>query len=84
MQQLQLIQQQAQLQHRGVNHHTLNGSMNSTNTNGILGQPTASLLAAKLYEDRMKQPQPVNSEISPQFIDANSVALLKSATSHPG
>ncbi|XP_074582236.1 transcriptional corepressor LEUNIG_HOMOLOG-like [Curcuma longa] len=84
MQQLQLIQQQAQLQHRGVSHPTLNGTMNCTNTNGILGPPTASLLAAKLYEERMKQPQPVDSEISPQLIDANSVALLKSTTSHPG
>ncbi|XP_042387155.1 transcriptional corepressor LEUNIG_HOMOLOG-like [Zingiber officinale] len=88
MQQLQLIQQQAQLQQRGVNHLALNGTLNgtisSTNTNGISGPPTASLLAAKLYEERMKQPQTMDGEISPQLLDANRVVLLKSATNHPG
>ncbi|KAG6505964.1 hypothetical protein ZIOFF_031277 [Zingiber officinale] len=81
MQQLQLIQQQAQLQQRGVNHLALNGTLNgtisSTNTNGISGPPTASLLAAKLYEERMKQPQTMDGEISPQLLDANRVVLLK-------
>ncbi|XP_042376832.1 transcriptional corepressor LEUNIG_HOMOLOG-like isoform X1 [Zingiber officinale] len=84
MQQLQLIQQQAQLQQRGVNHPPLNGTISSTNTNGISGPPTASLLAAKLYEERMKQPQSMDSEISPQLLDANRVALIKSANNHPG
>ncbi|WOK98747.1 transcriptional corepressor [Canna indica] len=83
-QQAQLQQQQAQLQQRGVNHPALNGTINSTNTNGIAGPPTASLLAAKMYEERMKQPQSMDAEMSPQLLDANRVALLKSATSNPG
>ncbi|WOL05759.1 transcriptional corepressor [Canna indica] len=85
MQQLQIMQQQqAQLQRRGVNHPALNGTINATNNIGISGPPTASLLAAKMYEERMKQPQSMDAEISPQYLDANRVALLKSANSHPG
>ncbi|URE06665.1 LisH [Musa troglodytarum] len=85
MQQLQVMQQQqAQMHRRGANHPAIGGTINATNTNGILGPPTGSLLAAKMYEERMKQPQPVHTEISPQFLDANRLALLKSATSHPG
>ena len=85
MQQLQVMQQQhAQMHRRGANHPAIGGTINATNTNGILGPSTASLLAAKMYEERMKQPQSVDTEISPQFLDANRVALLKSATSHPG
>ncbi|KAF8392028.1 hypothetical protein HHK36_022368 [Tetracentron sinense] len=50
----------------------------------MLGQSTASVLAAKLYEDRMKHPHSMDSETSPQLIDASRMALLKSASNHPG
>ncbi|CAA6662514.1 unnamed protein product [Spirodela intermedia] len=83
MQQLQLIQQrQAQLR-RDTNHPSLGGSMNAINSDGILGPSTASVYAAKLYEERMKIPHSLESESSQQF-DANRMALLKSATNHPG
>lgn len=83
MQQMQLIQQrQAQLR-RDTNHPSLGGSINAINSDGILGPSTASVYAAKLYEERMKIPHSIESESSQQF-DASRMALLKSATNHPG
>ncbi|MQM01692.1 hypothetical protein Taro_034447 [Colocasia esculenta] len=83
MQQLQLIQQrQAQLR-RDTGHPSLSGPVNTINSDGILGPSSASVLAAKLYEERMKVPPSMESESSPQF-DANRMALLKSAANHPG
>uniref|UniRef100_A0A1D1YR16 Transcriptional corepressor LEUNIG n=1 Tax=Anthurium amnicola TaxID=1678845 RepID=A0A1D1YR16_9ARAE len=82
MQQLQLIQRQAQLR-RDTNHPSLSGPINAINSDGILGPSTASVLAAKLYEERLKVPHSMESESSPQF-DANRMTLLKSATNHPG
>ncbi|XP_077229855.1 transcriptional corepressor LEUNIG_HOMOLOG-like isoform X2 [Tasmannia lanceolata] len=69
MQQLQLIQQRhAQLQRR----------------DSEMAQSTASVLAAKMYEERMKQTHSMDSESSPQLLDASRVALLKPATNNPG
>ena len=83
MQQLQLIQQrQAQLR-RDTNHPSMGGSLNGINSDGLLGPSTASVYAAKLYEDRMKIPHGIDSESSQQF-DASRMALLKSATAHQG
>ncbi|XP_078439952.1 LEUNIG-like protein [Wolffia australiana] len=83
MQQLQLIQQrQAQLR-RDTSHPSLGGSINGINSEGLLGPSTASVYAAKLYEERMKIPHSMESESSQQF-DANRIALLKSAAGHPG
>uniref|UniRef100_A0A1D1XR09 Transcriptional corepressor LEUNIG n=2 Tax=Anthurium amnicola TaxID=1678845 RepID=A0A1D1XR09_9ARAE len=84
IQQLQLIQQrQAQLQRRDANHPSLSGPINAINSDGILGPSTASVLAAKLYEERMKHPHLMDSDSSTQF-DANRMALLKSVTNQPG
>jgi hypothetical protein len=83
MQQLQLVQQRnAQLQRRDPNHPGL--SMNAMNSEGMMGQPSASVLAMKMYEERMKHPHSMDSETSPALIDPNRMALLKSATNHPG
>ncbi|KAK9289269.1 hypothetical protein L1049_017745 [Liquidambar formosana] len=82
MQQLQLVRQ-AQLQRRDSNHSSLGGPVNAVNSEGMLGQSTASALAAKLYEERMKHSNPMDSESSQPFIDAR-MGLLKSATHHPG
>ncbi|KAK8466575.1 hypothetical protein PHAVU_008G125400 [Phaseolus vulgaris] len=83
MQQMQLMQQRnAQLQRRDPNHPALGSSINAMNTEGMLGQQPASVLAMKMYEDRMKHPQPMDSEASPTLMDANRMALLKSAASH--
>lgn len=85
MQQLQLMQQRnAQLQRRDPNHPPLGGPMNALNSEGIMGQPSASVLAMKMYEERMKHPHSMDSDTSPALIDANRMALLKSATNHQG
>ncbi|KAJ1429356.1 WD40/YVTN repeat-like-containing domain superfamily [Sesbania bispinosa] len=85
MQQLQLMQQRnAQLQRRDPNHPALGGSLNAMNSEGMLGQPPASVLAMKMYDERIKHPHSMDSEASPTLIDANRMALLKSATSHQG
>ncbi|GMP90404.1 hypothetical protein CsSME_00041553 [Camellia sinensis var. sinensis] len=85
MQQLQLLQQRnAQLQRRDPNHPPLGGPINAMNSEGMMGQPSASVLAMKMYEERMKHPHSMDSETSPAIIDANRMALLKSATNHQG
>ncbi|KAL1143268.1 hypothetical protein V6Z11_A11G150100 [Gossypium hirsutum] len=43
----------------------------------MMGHPSASILAMKLYEERVKNPQSVDSETSSALIDANRMALLK-------
>ncbi|XP_015689611.1 transcriptional corepressor LEUNIG_HOMOLOG-like [Oryza brachyantha] len=85
MQQLQLIQHRhAQLQRSNASHPSLNGPINTLNSDGILGPSTASVLAAKMYEERLKHPQSMDSEGSP-LLDASRMALLKSAaTNHAG
>ncbi|KAL5562094.1 hypothetical protein UlMin_031841 [Ulmus minor] len=85
MQQLQLMQQRnAQLQRRDPSNPALGGSLNSINSEGMMGQPSASVLAMKMYEERMKHPHSMDSETSPALIDANRMALIKSATNHQG
>ncbi|KAG6425417.1 hypothetical protein SASPL_115852 [Salvia splendens] len=74
-------QRSAQLQRRDPNHQPLGGPMNS---DGMMGQPSASVLAMKMYEERMKHPHPMDSETSPGLIDANRMALLKSASGQQG
>ncbi|AQK76057.1 leunig-related2 [Zea mays] len=84
MQQLQLMHQRhAQLQRTNANHPSLNGPINALNSEGILGPSTASVLAAKMYEERLKHPHSMESEGS-QLIEASRMALLKSATNHAG
>ncbi|KAL7151742.1 hypothetical protein ABFS83_04G052000 [Erythranthe nasuta] len=86
MQQLQLMQQRnahAQLHRRDPNHPPL-GPMNSINSEGMMGQQSAGVLTMKLYEDRMKHPNSMDSETSSGLIDANRMALLKSASNPQG
>lgn len=84
MQQLQAMQQRnSQLQRRDPSHPGFGGSMGTLNSEAMMGQSSASVLAMKIYEDRMK-PHSMDTEASPALIDANKMALLKSATSHPG
>ncbi|MBA0613195.1 hypothetical protein Godav_013682, partial [Gossypium davidsonii] len=82
IQQLQLMRQ-AQLQRRDPNNPSMVGPVNAIGSEGMLGQSNASALAAKMYEERMKQPNAVTSETSQPLLDAR-MALLKSATNHPG
>lgn len=85
MQQLQLMQQRnAQLQRRDPNHSPIGGPINAINSEGMMGQPSASVLAMKMYEERMKHPQSMDSETSSALMDPNRMALLKSASNHQG
>jgi hypothetical protein len=54
------------------------------NPEGMMGQPSASVLAMKMYEERMKHPHSMDSETSPALIDANRLSLLKSPTVQQG
>ncbi|KAF3457670.1 hypothetical protein FNV43_RR02328 [Rhamnella rubrinervis] len=81
MQQLQLMRQ-AQLQRRDPNHPPLSSPLNAIGSEGMLGQSTANAMATKMYEERMKHPNPMDSETSQPLLDAR-MALLKS-TNHPG
>ncbi|XP_019449826.1 PREDICTED: transcriptional corepressor LEUNIG_HOMOLOG-like isoform X1 [Lupinus angustifolius] len=81
MQQLQLMRQ-AQMQRRDSNHPPLGGPVSAITAEGVLGQSTASALAAKMYEDRMKHSNSMETETSQPLVDAR-IALLKS-TNHPG
>ncbi|MCE3050798.1 hypothetical protein HAX54_048194, partial [Datura stramonium] len=82
MQQLQLMQQRnAQLQRRDQNP-SLGGPINAINSEGMMGQPSASVLAMKMYEEQMKHPHSLDSETSSSLIDPNRMALLKSASNH--
>ncbi|XP_022858929.1 transcriptional corepressor LEUNIG_HOMOLOG-like [Olea europaea var. sylvestris] len=81
MQHLQLMQQRhGQLQRRDPNHPPIGGPMNSE---GMIGQPSASMLAMKMHEEHMKHSQSMDSETSPALIDAR-MALLKSANNNQG
>ncbi|KAL6967397.1 hypothetical protein U1Q18_033205, partial [Sarracenia purpurea var. burkii] len=81
MQQLQIMQlRNAQLQRRDPNHPPLGGPINAMNSEGMIEQPSASVLAMKRYEERMKNYCSMDSETSPALIAANRMALLKSAT----
>ncbi|XP_030477206.1 transcriptional corepressor LEUNIG_HOMOLOG [Syzygium oleosum] len=82
MQQLHLMRQ-AQLQRSNSAQSSLGGPANSVNSEGMLGQPTASALAAKMYEERLKLSNPMDSQVSQPLLDAR-LALLKSTSSHPG
>lgn len=77
-------QRNAQLQRRDPNHPPLGGPTNGMNSEGMMGQPSASVLAMKMYEERMKHPHSVDSETSPALMDANRMALLRSATNQQG
>ena len=84
MQQLQLMQHRnAQMQRRDPNHPALS-SINAMNPEGMMGQPSASVLAMKMYEERMKHPHSMDSETSPALIDANRLSMLKSSTGQQG
>ncbi|XP_010936000.1 transcriptional corepressor LEUNIG_HOMOLOG isoform X1 [Elaeis guineensis] len=85
MQQLQLMQQRhAHLQRTNANHPSFSGPINTISSDGVLGSSTASVLAAKMYEERLKNPHSIESDASPQLLDASRMALLKSAANHPG
>ncbi|KAG0460456.1 hypothetical protein HPP92_020350 [Vanilla planifolia] len=85
MQQLQFMQQrQLQLQRAGSNHPSLSSPVSGMSSDGIMGPSTATVLAAKIYEQSLKHPSLIDSETSSQLLDPNRTSCLKSPTSHPG
>ncbi|KAL6638318.1 hypothetical protein ACP70R_025890 [Stipagrostis hirtigluma subsp. patula] len=64
---LQLLQQ-----HHNANLHTSNP----------LGSDVSAVLASKMMEDRFRNPNPVDSDASQHLLDANRIALLKSAAAN--
>ncbi|XP_011020662.1 PREDICTED: transcriptional corepressor LEUNIG-like [Populus euphratica] len=82
MQHFQLMQH-AQLQRGGNNNPTMGGPVNAVGSEGMLRQSNASVLAAKMYEERLKHSNQMESETSQPHLDAR-MALLKSTTNHPG
>ncbi|XP_062213119.1 transcriptional corepressor LEUNIG_HOMOLOG-like isoform X2 [Phragmites australis] len=74
---LHLLQQQHAHLHR--RDPSLNAAMNALNSSDV-----SAVLASKMMEDRMRNPNPVDSEASQQLLDANRIALLKSATNQTG
>lgn len=85
IQQLQLLQQRsAQLQRRDPNQPNLSAPIHNANSEGVIGQPSASPLAMKMHEERMKHPQGMDLETSQAHIDASRISVLKSASDHQG
>lgn len=79
-QQMLIMQQRnAQLQRGNPNHSPHGGSATNIQPDGIMGQPTSSLLAMKMYEG-MKHPQVMDLETS----DGSRMAFLRSASEHQG
>ncbi|KAF0917979.1 hypothetical protein E2562_021678 [Oryza meyeriana var. granulata] len=78
---LQLLQQQqnAHLQRRDApTHPPLNAAMDALNSD------VSAALASKMMQDRMRNSNPADSDASHQLLDANRIALLKSATNQTG
>ncbi|KAJ6703082.1 TRANSCRIPTIONAL REGULATOR OF FILAMENTOUS GROWTH FLO8 [Salix viminalis] len=82
MQHFQLMHH-AQLQRGGTNNPTMGGPVNAVGSEGMLRQSNASVLAAKMYEERMKHSNQMESETSQPLLDAR-MALLKTTSNHPG
>ncbi|KAB5564891.1 hypothetical protein DKX38_004945 [Salix brachista] len=82
MQHFQLMHH-AQLQRGGTNNPTMDGPVNAVGSEGMLRQSNASVLAAKMYEERMKHSNQMESETSQPLLDAR-MSLLKTTSNHPG
>ncbi|PHT56667.1 hypothetical protein CQW23_05153 [Capsicum baccatum] len=48
----------------------------------MMGQPSASVLAMKIYKEQMKHPHSLDSKTASPLIDPNRMTLLKSASNH--
>ncbi|VFQ95900.1 unnamed protein product [Cuscuta campestris] len=80
MQQLQLMQQRNVQLRRDTNHPHMGSPINAINSEGMVGQPSASVVAMKIFEERSKNPHSMDSESSSALMDPSRIALLKSAT----
>jgi len=74
---LQLLHQHnAQLHTRGAAPPP--ASINALNSD------VSAVLASKMMEDRIRNPNPGDSDASQHLLDANRIALLKSPPNHTG
>ncbi|KAF8643981.1 hypothetical protein HU200_066620 [Digitaria exilis] len=48
------------------------------------GSDVSAVLASKMMEDRIRNPNPADSDASQHLLDANKIALLKSQPNHTG
>ncbi|CAL4920247.1 unnamed protein product [Urochloa decumbens] len=49
-----------------------------------INSDVSAVLASKMMEDRIRNPNPVDSDASQHLLDANRIALLKSPSNHTG
>ncbi|XP_010532887.1 PREDICTED: transcriptional corepressor LEUNIG_HOMOLOG-like isoform X2 [Tarenaya hassleriana] len=86
MQQMQLMQQRnAQLPRRDTKHSILGSSMNAVNSDGMMGQQQPpSVLAMKMYEERMKNSNSMDAGTSTALMDASKISLLNPTANHQG
>ncbi|XP_039020977.1 transcriptional corepressor LEUNIG_HOMOLOG-like [Hibiscus syriacus] len=82
--QMQQLQLNVHLQRRDPSHHALGGSVNTIDSEGMIGQPSPSVLATKMYEERVKHLHSADSETSSALIDANRMALYKTQANNQG
>ncbi|PHT79573.1 hypothetical protein T459_17625 [Capsicum annuum] len=61
---------------------SLGGPINVINSKGMMGQPSASVLALKMYKEQMKHPHSLDLKKVSPLIDPNRMAFLKSASNH--
>lgn len=85
MQQMQLMQQRnAHLPRRDAKHPVLGSSMNAVNSDGMMGQQPPSVLAMKMYEERMKNSNSMDAGASTALMDATKMTLLNTTANHQG
>uniref|UniRef100_A0A0E0KLW8 LisH domain-containing protein n=1 Tax=Oryza punctata TaxID=4537 RepID=A0A0E0KLW8_ORYPU len=73
---LQLLQQQQRRD--AATHPPLNAAIDALNSD------VSAVLASKMMQDRMRNPNPADSDASHQLLDANRIALLKPPTNQTG
>ncbi|KAF3684724.1 hypothetical protein FXO38_00126 [Capsicum annuum] len=61
---------------------SLGGPINVINSKGMMGQPSASVLAMKMYKEQMKHPHSLDLKKVSPLIDPNRMAFLKSGSNH--
>ncbi|KAL6909614.1 hypothetical protein ACP4OV_001895 [Aristida adscensionis] len=52
--------------------------------NALASSDVSAVLASKMMEERLRNPNPANSDASQHLLDANRIALLKSAANQTG
>ncbi|KAG2533687.1 hypothetical protein PVAP13_9NG018900 [Panicum virgatum] len=64
--------------------HTRGGAPPPPASINALNSDVSAVLASKMMEDRIRNPNPGDSDASQHLLDANRIALLKSPSNHTG